>query len=54
MADTRDSDSTHVSRADRGDAALVAQYLHDLSERHGGGGEPDVRDPDGDGSDEGG
>jgi hypothetical protein len=32
MADTQDTDA----RADRSDAALVAQYIHELSERHGG------------------
>jgi hypothetical protein len=31
MADTRDTEA----RADRSDAALVAQYIHELSERHG-------------------
>lgn len=37
MADTRDTDATRGSRAERGDAALVAQYIHELSERHGSG-----------------
>jgi hypothetical protein len=31
MAEERDSEA----RADRSDAALVAQYIHELSERHG-------------------
>jgi hypothetical protein len=35
LAETRDSDAARGSRADRGDAALVAQYIHELSERHG-------------------
>jgi hypothetical protein len=41
MPDTRakpDRDSPYRSRAERGEAALVAQYIHELSERHGGGG----------------
>jgi hypothetical protein len=41
MPDTRakpDRDSPYLSRAQRGEAALVAQYLHELSERHGGAG----------------
>jgi hypothetical protein len=37
MTDTRDTDAARGSRFERGDAALVAQYLHDLSERHGPG-----------------
>lgn len=32
MAQERDTDA----RAERSDAALVAQYIHELSERHGG------------------
>ncbi len=32
MADRHDTDA----RAERSDAALVAQYIHELSERHGG------------------
>ncbi len=35
MADTRDTDATRDSRFERGDAALLAQYIHELSERHG-------------------
>jgi hypothetical protein len=43
LAGTRDSDAARDSRAERGDAALVAQYIHELSERHGSslGGEPE-------------
>jgi hypothetical protein len=37
LADTPDTDATRGSRAERGDAALVAQYIHELSERHGSG-----------------
>jgi hypothetical protein len=44
MADTRDTDATRVSRAERGDAALVAQYIHELSERHAS--RPDALDGD--------
>ena len=36
MADRLDADATRLSRAERRDAALVAQYIHELSERHGG------------------
>jgi hypothetical protein len=32
LAEHRDTDA----RAERSDAALVAQYIHELSERHGG------------------
>jgi hypothetical protein len=32
LADRHDTDA----RAERSDAALVAQYIHELSERHGG------------------
>jgi hypothetical protein len=32
LAEQRDTDA----RAERSDAALVAQYIHELSERHGG------------------
>jgi hypothetical protein len=39
MADTGSTDATRDSRAERGDAALVAQYIHELSERHDGDGE---------------
>jgi hypothetical protein len=49
MADTGDTDATR-SRAERGDAALVAQYIHELSERHGS--RPDALDDDRRGEDE--
>jgi hypothetical protein len=42
MPDTRttsDRDRSRASRARRGDAALVAQYIHELSERHDGSGQ---------------
>jgi hypothetical protein len=42
LADQRDSDA----RAERSDAALVAQYIHELSERHGGSDGADALDPD--------
>ena len=51
MADRRDTDSTHAARADRRDTALVAQYLHELSERHGRS-ERDLSDSEADGSGE--
>jgi hypothetical protein len=35
LADSRDTDAARDSRSERGDAALVAQYIHELSERHG-------------------
>jgi hypothetical protein len=41
LADERDTGA----RAQRSDAALMAQYIHDLSERHGADLE---REPDGD------
>jgi hypothetical protein len=34
MADGRDT-QTRDARVDRRDAALVAEYIHELSERHG-------------------
>ena len=46
MADTRDTDATRGSRAERGDAALVAQYIHELSERHGPGADGLGADPE--------
>jgi hypothetical protein len=53
MSDTRanpDRDGSHASRARRRDAALVAEYIHELSDRHGGAGQDAVdRDPAGDG-----
>lgn len=48
MADTRDTDATRGSRAERGDAALVAQYIHELSERHGSAPDALGGDPEGD------
>ena len=42
MPDARlapDRDRSHKSRARRSDAALVAQYIHELSERHNGSGQ---------------
>jgi len=47
MADQLDTDATRDSRAERGDAALIAQYIHELSERHGDSGAPGGDDPDG-------
>jgi hypothetical protein len=41
LADHQDTDA----RADRSDAALVAQYIHELSERHGGPDDADALDP---------
>jgi hypothetical protein len=38
MSDNRfepDRDGSHASRARRRDAALVAEYIHELSDRHG-------------------
>jgi hypothetical protein len=40
LADERDT----AARAQRSDAALMAQYIHDLSERHG---EELEREPEG-------
>jgi hypothetical protein len=37
MDDTRDSEATRDGRSERRDAALLAQYIHELSERHGPG-----------------
>jgi hypothetical protein len=45
LADERDTEA----RAERSDAALVAQYIHELSERHGSSGEPDALEPRGEG-----
>jgi hypothetical protein len=53
MADSNDTDAVRDTRSDRGDAALVAQYIHEISERHGGSGDPDVLEPDGEGLDDG-
>jgi hypothetical protein len=41
LADHQDTDA----RADRSDAALVAQYIHELSERHGGPDDAEALDP---------
>jgi hypothetical protein len=43
MAEERDGDA----RAERSDAALVAQYIHELSERHGSPGEDEPADDGG-------
>lgn len=48
MADERDTEA----RAERSDAALVAQYIHELSERHGGSGDADGLESLGEGPDE--
>ena len=48
MADRRDTDT----RAERSDAALVAQYIHELSERHGGADDTDLVEPAGEGTDD--
>jgi hypothetical protein len=45
MADAPDTDATRVRR---GDAALVAQYIHDLSERHVSAREADTAGASGD------
>jgi hypothetical protein len=45
LAEQRDTDA----RAERSDAALVAQYIHELSERHGGPEDVDALEPVGDG-----
>jgi hypothetical protein len=42
MPDTRltpSSDRYHASRVRRREAALVAEYIHELSDRHNGSGE---------------
>jgi hypothetical protein len=44
LDDARNTEGTHASRTERGDAALVAQYLHELSERHDGDREPGLAD----------
>jgi hypothetical protein len=48
LAEQRDIDA----RAERSDAALVAQYIHELSERHGGSEDADALDPGGEGPDD--
>jgi hypothetical protein len=45
LADQRDTDA----RAERSDAALVAQYIHELSERHEGSADFDAIEPAADG-----
>jgi hypothetical protein len=40
LDDARNTEGTRDSRTERGDAALVAQYIHELSERHGEDPEP--------------
>ena len=50
MAEQRDTDA----RAGRSDAALVAQYIHELSERHGESGDVDGLERGIDGPDEAG
>jgi hypothetical protein len=55
MADTRmtsERDTFHASRARRREAALVAEYIHELSDRHNGsakGGPATEGEPAGDG-----
>jgi hypothetical protein len=48
LAEQRDTDA----RAERSDAALVAQYIHELSERHGGSDDPDALEPSREGPDD--
>ena len=49
MADQRDTDA----RAERSDAALVAQYIHELSARHGGSDDDaNALEPGGEGPDD--
>jgi hypothetical protein len=48
LAEQRDTDA----RAERSDAALVAQYIHELSERHGGSEEAGALEPGGEGPDD--
>ena len=48
MADRRDTDA----RAERSDAALVAQYIHELTERHGESDDTDALEPEGGGPDD--
>jgi hypothetical protein len=47
MSDSRDGDATRDLRAERGDAALVAQYIHELSERHRSERDPAATEEDG-------
>jgi hypothetical protein len=48
LAEQRDTDA----RAERSDAALVAQYIHELSERHGGSDDAAGLEPGGEGPDD--
>jgi hypothetical protein len=48
LAEKRDTDA----RAERSDAALVAQYIHELSERHGESDDPDRFEPGREGPDD--
>jgi hypothetical protein len=48
LAEQRDTDA----RAERSDAALVAQYIHELSERHGGSDDADAFETGGEGPDD--
>jgi hypothetical protein len=48
LADQRDTDA----RAERSDAALFAQYIHELSERHRGPDDADALEPAGEGPDD--
>jgi hypothetical protein len=48
LTDQRDTDA----RAERSDAALVAQYIHELSERHGGSDDSGALEPGGEGPDD--
>jgi len=48
LADQRDTDA----RAERSDAALVAQYIHELSDRHGVADDADLLEPAGEGPDD--
>jgi hypothetical protein len=48
MADQRDTEA----RAERSDAGLVAQYIHELSERHGGSEDADALEPADEGTDD--
>jgi hypothetical protein len=50
MTDSRaasDSSRDHASRTRRRDAALVAEYIHELSDRHNGSGQPGPAASDG-------
>jgi hypothetical protein len=47
---TPDRDGSHSSRTRRRDAALFAEYIHELSDRHAGAVDDEVdREPAGDG-----